>query len=292
MDEPKKNRVLIVDDAGSNIMALTHILSPEYTVYAVKHGKDAVNAAEKHLPDVILLDIVMPDMDGYAVIAALKESDITRNIPVIFITGLRKAADEEKGLILGAADYIAKPFSPEVVKLKIRNQIKTLDPLTELPNRRSCTIRMRSEWGRAMRLQKPVSLLVIDLDHFKSYNDAYGYPQGDAALRAVAKALEAWLVRPGDFAARWGGDEFVALLPDTDRACALEIAERIRAGVEAMEIPRVDGTGTKMTVSIGVDTDLPLPDNSYDSMIEDAEEALRQTKESERNKVRAAGHGD
>ena len=129
MDEAKKNSVLVVDDENSNIMALTHILSSEYTVYAAKNGQNGIKAAETYLPNIILLDIIMPEMDGYAVIAALKSFEKTKNIPVIFITGLSNVDDEEKGLAFGAADYIAKPFSPAIVKLRVRNQIKMLGQL-------------------------------------------------------------------------------------------------------------------------------------------------------------------
>ncbi|MCL2815971.1 MAG: response regulator [Oscillospiraceae bacterium] len=131
MGELKKNSILIVDDENANIMALTHILGSEYTVFTVKNGPTAIKVAEKQLPDVILLDIVMPEMDGYAVIAALKNNDRTKNIPVIFITGLSNADDEEKGLSLGAADYIGKPFSPAIVKLRVLNQINQIN-LTRL----------------------------------------------------------------------------------------------------------------------------------------------------------------
>ena len=124
MSEPKKNTVLIVDDEELVIISLTQILSPDYTIYAVKDGPDAIEKAEKFLPDVILLDIVMPEMDGYAVISALKNNDQTHNIPVIFISGLSETEDEKKGLALGAADYISKPFSSDIVKLRVQNQIK------------------------------------------------------------------------------------------------------------------------------------------------------------------------
>jgi len=129
MSESKKNSVLIVDDDNTNIMMLTHILSPDYTVYVVKNGEAGIKAADKHLPDVILLDIMMPEMDGYAVLEALKNSGKTRNIPVIFITALSHEDNEEKGLALGAADYITKPFSPVIVKLRVRNQIKIINQM-------------------------------------------------------------------------------------------------------------------------------------------------------------------
>jgi PleD family two-component response regulator len=126
MDDTKKNSVLIVDDESSYILELTHILQSEYTIYAAKDGEAAILAAAKYLPDVILLDIMMPDMDGYAVLAALKTSETTRHIPVIFATGLTDIAAEEKGLVLGVSDYITKPFSPAIIWLRIRNQMKMI----------------------------------------------------------------------------------------------------------------------------------------------------------------------
>ena len=148
MDGPKKHSVLIVDDENSNIMALTYILGPEYTVYAAKSGQKALEAAGKYLPDVILLDILMPEMDGYAVISALKKAENTRDIPVIFITGLSDAGDEEKGLSLGAADYIGKPFRPAIVKLRIRNQIMIIDQTRLIIEKETAekTSRHRSEF--------------------------------------------------------------------------------------------------------------------------------------------------
>jgi len=132
MNKKNKNSILIVDDNKSNIMTLTQILSPEYEVYAAISGQKAIKAAEVRLPDVILLDILMPEMDGYAVLAALKSSANTSNIPVIFITGLQSSDDEKKGLALGAADYISKPFSSEIVKLRVRNQIIIVNQMIAL----------------------------------------------------------------------------------------------------------------------------------------------------------------
>ena len=126
-ESPRKHRILIVDDESSNILALTHILSGEYTIYAAKNGENAIKAAEKYLPDIILLDIIMPDMDGYEVIARLKGSEKTHEIPIIVISALSNADEEEKKLALGAADYITKPFSPAMVKLRIQNQIRLLE---------------------------------------------------------------------------------------------------------------------------------------------------------------------
>jgi diguanylate cyclase (GGDEF)-like protein len=297
MEDIKKNSVLIVDDENSNILALTHILSPYYTIYAAKSGQKAVEAADKYLPDVILLDIVMPEMDGYAVISALKNSEKTLGIPVIFITGLRDAEDEERGLVLGAADYISKPFSPAIVRLRVTNQIKILnqyhiieqismiDQLTSIPNRRGFDSRMDMEWVRSIRENTLISILVIDVDKFKDYNDTYGHQRGDEVLKAVADATTRSLDRPGDFAARWGGEEFVVLLPNTDSSGALTIAERIRVAISETIIVTEDGADTSVTVSVGVKTQAPGLDSSRESFISEADKALYQAKETGRNRV-------
>jgi diguanylate cyclase (GGDEF)-like protein len=295
--EENKNSVLIVDDEDSNIMALTHILGETYTIYAVKDGQDAIEVAEEFLPDVILLDIVMPEMDGYMVIAELKRLEKTRNIPVIFITGLSNSTDEEKGLSLGAADYIGKPFSPAIVKLRISNQIKMLnqlrtieflsltDQLTRVPNRRAFDERMEMEWKRAIRVSTPLSFLILDIDKFKVFNDTYGHQQGDVTLQAVATSLKESVNRPGDFAARWGGEEFVALLPNTDKDGALSMAEKIRIQISELIILCEDGTETKVTVSIGVNTRVPQVNDVADHMLSAADKALYRAKETGRNRV-------
>ena len=297
MNEVQKNSVLIVDDENSSIMALTHILSSDYTVYAAKTGKNAVVAAEKYMPDVILLDILMPEMDGYAVISALKNTRKTQEIPVVFITGLNNADDEEKGLIMGAADYISKPFSPAIVKLRVNNQIKMLnqyriieqismiDQLTSIPNRRGFDNRLDMEWIRAIRENTLISVLILDVDKFKFYNDTYGHQQGDIVLQAVAKTVSQSLYRPGDFVARWGGEEFIVLLPNTGIKGVQSIAERVRRDICNMVISCTDGTETKVTASIGVKTQAPRQDSSRDNFISEADKALYQAKESGRNRV-------
>ena len=295
-----KRSVLIVDDESSNIAALTRMLSTDYTVYSAKSGKSAIAAAERYLPDVVLLDILMPETDGYAVIVALKNSEKTQHIPVIFITGLGKTDEEEKGLAMGAADYICKPFSPAIVKLRLHNQIKildqlhkieqlgTVDQLTNLPNRRSFEHQLAVEWARSQRERLYVSILMIDVDHFKHYNDTFGHLQGDAALQAVATVFTQVLKRPCDFAARWGGEEFVILLPNTDANGAFHVAEQLRKDVEETSVRCKDGSETKITVSIGVNAERPSNDDSCDSFISKADMALYRAKKEGRNKVTVA----
>jgi len=297
MEQSKKNSLLIVDDEKSNILELTHILSPEYTIRVAKDGFDAIEVANQHLPDVILLDIIMPDMDGYEVINTLKSSDETKAIPVIFITGLNEAKDEEKGLALGAADYINKPFSPSIVKLRVKNQIQMLnyirvieglsmiDQLTKIPNRRSFDERLHLEWFRAIRDKMPISLIYADIDNFKFYNDTYGHQQGDMALHTVALVFTQVLKRSVDFVARIGGEEFVVLLTNTDKDKAMNIAERLRKNVEDVQIPRADGKISRITISVGVHTLTPAPENSVDDFIRFADEALYAAKKGGRNRV-------
>ena len=297
MDGEQKNTLLIVDDETANLKTLTHILSLDYTIYTATKGENAVEKAKEYMPDLILLDILMPGMDGYQTLAELRKHEKLRDIPVIFITGLDSDEDEEKGLALDAADYITKPFSPMIVKLRVRNQIQIInqlrtierlsmtDQLTELPNRRSFDERLQMEWRQAVREHTPISLLMMDVDNFKLFNDSYGHQQGDIVLQIVANILPQSFRRAGDFAARWGGEEFVVLLPNTSLDGALDIAEKIRANIENAVIPCVDGSTTRVTVSIGVNTQVPAQSDSINALISVADSALYAAKKDGRNKI-------
>jgi diguanylate cyclase (GGDEF)-like protein len=298
METNWKNSLLIVDDDKSNLMMLSHILQPDYSVRIASNGVSAIRIAEKYGPDLILLDIIMPDMDGYGVFAALHSSEKTAHIPVIFITGLSNYNDEKKGLTLGAADYISKPFDDMIVKLRVQHQIRIvnqlrtiehlsmMDQLTGIPNRRNFDNRLRAEWGRAIRENSPLSLLMMDVDRFKNYNDTYGHRQGDKALCLVANVLTQTIKRTSDFIARWGGEEFTVLLPNTDFDGGVAIAEQIRADIEAVELFCDDGTLTKITVSIGVYAHNPTtPSCSIDEFFLKADEALYNAKNTGRNRV-------
>ena len=297
MEEEKKYSILIADDDGLNTEALKQILSSDYTIYTVNSGEKALEVAEKVSPDIILLDIVMPERDGYSVLAALKNTKKTQNIPVIFITGLVSDDEEEKGLDLGAVDYITKPFSLTNVRLRVKKQIDILeqlraverlsliDQLTDLPNRRSFEARLNTEWARALREKTSISILFIDADKFKNYNDAYGHQQGDVALQTLAKIFTETLKRPGDFTARWGGEEFIILLPNTDYHGSIEVAEHIRQNVEETKIPCTDGQGERITVSIGINTLGHKRDDTLENFILGSDMALYTAKEKGRNNV-------
>jgi diguanylate cyclase (GGDEF)-like protein len=297
MDTTRKNTLLIVDDDNSSLMMLSHILEKEYTIRVAPDGASAIRIAEKYIPDLILLDIIMPEMDGYEVFNALYKSEKTAHVPIIFITGLNNNNDEKRGLELGAVDYISKPFDDTIVKLRVHHQIRIvnqlrtiehlsmMDQLTGIANRRNFDNRLRAEWGRAMRENIPISLLIMDVDRFKDYNDTYGHQQGDKALCLIADVLTRTLKRTSDFAARWGGEEFAVLLPHTDSAGGLAISEQIRKNVEVAEVPCENGDITKLAVSIGVNAHIPTTDCSIGDFFSGADRALYQAKNTGRNRV-------
>jgi diguanylate cyclase (GGDEF)-like protein len=297
MSEENKNTLLVVDDENINLKVLNHILGKEYTIYTAENGINAIEKAKEYKPDLILLDIMMPEMDGFQTLSAIRANEEIRRTPVIFITGLDSDEDEEKGLSLDAVDYITKPFSAAIVKLRVQHQIRIInqlrtiermsmiDQLTNIANRRFFDNRLQMEWKQAIRQHTSISLLMLDIDKFKNINDTYGHQQGDIILQMIAKTFPQAFRRPADFAARWGGEEFIALLPNTHLEGAMEIAEKIRADIERLEIPYKEGVIIKITVSIGVNTVIPEKGSSLNAFISNADKALYAAKEAGRNKV-------
>jgi len=304
MSSQDRNSILIVDDVETNLIILSSILTPEYATFVAKNGMRAIELARKHTPDIILLDIVMPDIDGFEVLSRLKESEVTKNIPVILLTSMGNETSEEKGLELGAVDYIIKPFNPIIVKKRIKNQMEMInqfkeikylsitDKLTGLYNRHHFDERLEREWNNALRNKMVLSLLLIDLDHFKNYNDTYGHIQGDRALQETASLIEQSLNRSVDAAARWGGEEFAVLLTNTDLQGALKVAERIRERIEGALIFCSDGEITRITVSIGIKTMVPIHQNTIDEFLTSADKALYDAKERGRNIISIKGNAD
>ena len=302
IDSSRKNTVLVVDDEPMNIRALTHILAPDYTIYVEKDGYGCIETARELRPDLILLDVIMPARNGFETIEILKSDIALKDIPVIFVTGLSNPQDEETGFNLGAADYINKPFSPAVVKLRVKNHIHMVnqmreihslsvtDTLTGIGNRRHFNNQLEAEWQRGLRQQKPVSFIIFDIDYFKVFNDKYGHIQGDWILKNVSSTIRDALLRPTDILARWGGEEFAVILPDTNLEGAKIVAENIRHKVENAKylLELEDGQmETKLTVSAGINCAIPSHDNNYtlDRLISDADKALYLSKHNGRNKV-------
>lgn len=295
----ERSRILIVDDEPLNIKSLSDILSQEYELLIEKDGIGCIESAKEFKPDLILLDIIMPAMNGFEVIRVLKSEEATKNIPVIFATGLDNAEDEEMGLSLGAADYVNKPFRQTVVKLRVKNQLELVkrletiqelsmtDSMTGVGNRRFFNQHINLEWNRAIRSKKEMGLLLIDIDFFKNFNDTYGHLIGDMVLKHVADIICQYIRRPSDKCVRWGGEEFVAILPETNQDGALKVAEDIRTKIESTPFIIDENTSAKITISVGLSCTIPEHNSQYTTkhFIEDADKALYQAKETGRNKV-------
>ncbi len=203
MKDAEKHSILIVDDDKNNLFALTAILEKDYTALTTKSGQGGLKIAASRKPDLILLDVIMPDMSGFDVLRELKEDQELKDTPVIFITGLASVEDEAKGFTLGAVDYITKPFHRTIVEVRVKTQIKAvdhrrlieqsaiLDALTGIPNRRSYDAFLKREWDEAIREGKPIGLILADVDHFKQYNDRFGHPKGDDFVASCDRALYA-----------------------------------------------------------------------------------------------------
>jgi diguanylate cyclase (GGDEF)-like protein len=300
-DQARNGRLLIVDDAMENIQILNHVLGGEHEVLFAMSGARALELARQHQPDLILLDAVMPGMDGYEVCAALRASPEVRGIPVIFVTALTTPEDETRALEAGAVDFITKPFNVAVVRARVRThltlkrqsdamrELTLTDALTGVANRRSFNDAIDNEWRRCGRAQAPLSVIMVDIDHFKRYNDAYGHQAGDACLVQVADAMRSCAGRPPDLLARYGGEEFIILLPQVGAQGAETVAKRILAAVRALAIPhRMSSAGESVTVSLGVATAVPGK-GSCDALVRTADNALYQAKEAGRNGYCVAG---
>lgn len=295
-------KILIADDERFNLNILVNILKSDYKIIIAKDGKQTIERAISNLPDLILLDVMMPEMNGYDVCKNLKENEVTKDIPIIFITAMKEEGDEAKGFDLGAADYITKPFRPPIVMARVKAQLKMkwqadtlrqmagMDVLTEIPNRQRFENIFDMEWKRAVRKKTPLSVAYIDIDFFKKYNDEYGHGCGDTCLKEVAQDLVKTAKRPADFVARFGGEEFIAIFPETDISGAMTIAENMRRNIELLKIPHAPSAPLDyVTVSIGVNSVFPsggFSDSALVSIISDADKMLYKAKEEGRNQVK------
>jgi len=283
--------VLIVDDLPSNVKVLEVILKDTYQLKMSTSGEEAIELANQvPLPDLILLDIGMPEMDGYEVMKKLKDSDDTKHIPIIFVTAHNQTEDEEKGLLAGAVDYITKPVRPAIVKARInthitlKNQSDKLlyialhDKLTGLYNRRYLQKVGDLKFARAYRHKENLSVITCDIDHFKVVNDNYGHLVGDKVLQAVGK-LFSKEKRFEDFAARYGGEEFVIVLEHCPLKSAEQKAQELRAELESLTIE-----GISVTASFGV-AQIDEKHKNFENLLKDADIALYRAKDSGRNKV-------
>ncbi|MCX7278569.1 MAG: diguanylate cyclase [Burkholderiales bacterium] len=293
-----KPKLLIVDDQTINIQVLYHAFATEFQVFMATSGAKALSICEKDAIDLVLLDVMMPEMDGYEVCTRLKANPVTSDIPVIFVTAHRDEVSEEHGLEVGAVDFISKPINLKIVRARVRAHIALkcqsdllrnfafMDGLTGVRNRRYFDEQLGIEVARAQRSKLPLSLILIDVDFFKRFNDCYGHQGGDDCLRRLGRLFQTSIKRPADFVARYGGEEFVCVLPETPFPKALEFAESIRMAVLACQIPHTDSTVSEwLTLSLGVGTMAPdSPLASY-QLLQLVDDNLYQAKKLGRNQV-------
>ena len=295
--EFKKPTILVVDDMTTTLLLLHDLLKDTYEVKIAKSGTKALEILESPNDiDLILLDIEMPDINGYDVCKRIKNNETIKNIPIIFITGRTSQEDEEYGLNLGAIDYITKPFNKAIVKLRIKNyldlkikndmleKLSMYDGLTNIRNRRFFDETFEKTFNEIKRDKKSLAVLMIDIDFFKPYNDNYGHGQGDETLRKVAKALEKTIKRPSDFVARYGGEEFVILLKDINKDGVEAVANNLLNAVRELKITHEFSKIEKyVTVSIGASFYNSSSDITKLELLLKADETLYNVKNSGRN---------
>ncbi len=290
-------KILIVDDSFVQAARLKDILEDDYDITIAQTAEEGLHQASAENYSLILLDVVMPGMDGFTLLKKLQEEIITQSIPVILITSLSDVQNEHQGLVLGAVDYITKPFSPLIVKARVNTHIKlyryrkqvehqsNTDQLTGIANRRQYDNYSSMRWNEAVRLKAPFSICMIDIDRFKAYNDTFGHPAGDKVLADVAETLASSLQRSTDFVARYGGEEFAVCLLGDSSEKAYEYMKKVRQSVEELCIPHNPEVADWVTVSIGGVTVLPKEDSSYDFYLKIADTMLYDAKKHGRNRV-------
>ena len=302
-DEQDQMAILIVDDVPANIQFLGKLLKDEgYKIAPAPNGKKALEMIPKMRPDLVLMDVMMPEMDGFEACSRMKASAEMKDIPVIFLSARSESEDVVKGFKLGAVDYIQKPFNAEELIVRVRNHLELVrsrrliihymdemgrqnalleelsitDSLTGLYNHSHSIERLHQETANAKRYETPLTMMMLDIDLFKAVNDTYGHVAGDEVLKGVADIIGS-NVREGDIAGRYGGEEFILVLPNTPLDGGLAIAERIRRRVEENKWPIEE---LKITLSGGIKS---LENENPTELIIRADSNLYAAKEQGRN---------
>lgn len=290
--------ILIVDDDKHGRKLLNDLLKQEAKIVLAKNGQQALELVNKCNPTIILMDILMPDINGFQVLEKLKANERTKNIAILFITALDNHKDEAKGLRMGACDYIHKPFHPDIVVARVKTHLElakhrkmleklvNFDALTAIPNRRHLEQKLESEWTNAVRTNQTIAIAMLDVDSFKSYNDHYGHAAGDQVLKRIANILEVQLHRPRDVIARYGGEEFCIILPDTDMEGAAFVMEKCCQAVNGLNIENSHATACSVvSISIGCCVVKAKGSVSCDDARLFADNLLYKAKEQGRNQV-------
>ena len=295
-DHPPRPRLMIVDDQPINLQTLFEIFKQDHEVFIATSGAQALELCYNIVPDLVLLDIIMPDMDGLDVCRQLKANQITKDIPIIFVTSQDNPDDETRGLNAGAVDFISKPVHPAVVRARVKTQLTLkaqsdllrslvfIDGLTGVANRRHFNESLEAEWRRCRRMGSSLTIFLIDIDHFKLFNDNYGHQAGDFCLQSIAGILKNEIQRSHDMVARYGGEEFVCILPETKLSGAIQKARDMLRAVSMRAIPHKSSpTADIVTISLGAAICVPNHDHQPEELITLADTMLYQAKENGRN---------
>jgi diguanylate cyclase (GGDEF)-like protein len=305
-------KVLIVDDSPTIRAALRSLVEKMgHTVIEAEDGSKGLTIYGRDRPDLVLIDVVMPVMDGYEAARQMRQSLPDEWIPIIFLSSKEADQDLDRAIEAGGDDYLVKPVSYVVLNAKIRalqriestrsrllemsrdlaaanrelENLSRQDGLTGIANRRYFDSYLLTEVKRASRERQPLSLILADVDHFKAFNDCYGHQAGDDCLRQVASTLKAVGRRPADLAARYGGEEFAIVLPATAMEGAIDVAKSLARAIEGMSIPHLrSGVSPTISLSQGVASLIPAQDTTPESVIELADQALYQAKQQGRNR--------
>jgi len=308
-------KALVVEDTVTSATLVCHQLEKMgIEPLHARDGEAGIAAFRQHKPDLVLLDIIMPGIDGFEVARRIRQMERHGEwTPIIFLSARTSDADLEKGIEVGGDDYLVKPVSEMVLGAKVRamqriaqmrysllvltrklddanrelTRLSSVDGLTGISNRRRFDDTLAKEWRRAARGGTPVSLLLVDVDYFKQFNDNYGHQVGDECLKAVARTLQGRLRRPADLVARFGGEEFVALLPQTEVSGAVAVGEELRRSIEVLGITHNHSAVSPfVTISIGIASAVPGRDSKGpEGLIEAADRALYSAKRQGRNRV-------
>ncbi|RCJ33850.1 diguanylate cyclase response regulator [Nostoc punctiforme NIES-2108] len=304
-DQESQSLVLIVDDEPFIRLILRHFLEREgYQIAEAQNGIEAINVFKQLHPDIVLLDAIMPDMDGFECCTQLELLDCNKHTPILMITGLDDQESVDRAFTVGAIDFVTKPIHWAVLRQRVKRLIQqsqlqqkleavnlelqrlvTIDGLTQIANRRRFEEYFSQEWQLLKREQRPLSLILCDVDFFKLYNDTYGHRVGDRCLQKIAQAIKDMIKRPGDLVARYGGEEFAVILPNTDTKGATHVADEICHAVRGLAIPHQNSqVSPYVTISVGFTTEIPQPDSDLEEMIATADRALYKAKAAGRDR--------
>lgn len=291
------SRLLLVDDSPTNLRFLAHVLHNMGELFFATDGAAALQIARDKQPDLILLDVEMPGMSGYEVCRLLKQDPLLTDVAVIFVTSHQSMEHEVQALEVGGVDFISKPLNPPIVRARVRThmtlkqqsdklrRLVNRDGMTGVYNRRALDEILDVEFRRHMRIGASLGLAMLDVDFFKHYNDCYGHLQGDDCLRHIARTIVASTRRPAESVCRYGGEEFMVVLPNCNAEQTLQYGHWLLDQIHRLALPHQGSDTGIVTISVGILSQIPDESTSIPELIQHCDEALYCAKHSGRDRV-------